>query len=335
MKAKAIGLFSGGLDSIIAVKILQDQGLHVEGLAFETPFFGSAAARKSAEAIDMPLRVIDFTEDHLAMLKAPRYGYGKNMNPCIDCHALMLEKAGLLMAGEGWDFLFTGEVLGQRPKSQTGQSLRLVAKLSGYDGYILRPLSALLLPETIPEMDGRVDRQRLLDIQGRSRKRQIMLAEKYAIKSYSSPGGGCLLTDPVFSHRLKDLFSACKNPSIRDIELLKVGRHLRINEDFKIVVGRNKIENDIIEGLATAEDSLVDIPDVPSPIVMVPGCGDEETLRQAAEVCAFYSDAPKDVAVEAVVRRGGQKTSLMAMAAERDYVRTLMIERPSRAEGRG
>lgn len=328
MSVKAIGLFSGGLDSVLAVKVLQDQGITVIGVTFETPFFGAEKARDAAAAIDIPLRVINFTGEHLAMLKAPRYGYGKNMNPCIDCHALMLEKAGGLMAGEGADFLFTGEVLGQRSKSQTGQSLKLVAKLSGYDGYILRPLSALLLPETFPEAEGKVDRKRLLDIQGRSRKRQMALAQHYGLSSYSSPAGGCLLTDPAFSHRLRDLFNREDHPSVRNIELLKVGRHLRAGEG-KIVVGRNRSENEVIERLAEPEDSLVNVRGIPGPLVIVPGGGDEETIRAAAAICAFYSDAPDGAPVDAVVRHRGTTRSIVTMAAQREQVRSLMIEKPS------
>lgn len=328
MSVKAIGLFSGGLDSVLAVKVLQDQDIEIIGIAFETPFFGAKKARNAAEAINLPLKVIDCTEKHLAMLKAPRYGYGKNMNPCIDCHALMLEMAGGLMAGEEADFLFTGEVLGQRSKSQTGQSLRLVAKLSGLEGYILRPLSALLLPETIPEIKGKVDRKRLLDIRGRGRKRQIALAKHYDLSSYSNPAGGCLLTDPVFSHRLRDLFDREEHPSIRNIELLKVGRHLRIGDDVKIVVGRNKSENEMIERLAEPGDSIVNIPGVPGPLVIIPGGGDGKTTRAAAAICAFYSDAPDDIPVEAVVSRRGMTRSIMTRAARREQVRSLMIERP-------
>lgn len=329
MSVKAIGLFSGGLDSVLAVKVLQDQGIEVTGVTFETPFFGAEKARDAAEAIDIPLKIINFTEEHLAMLKAPRYGYGKNMNPCIDCHGLMLEKAGGLMAGEGADFLFTGEVLGQRSKSQTGQSLRLVAKLSGFEGYIVRPLSALLLPETIPEAEGKVDRKRLLDIQGRSRKRQMALAQYYGLSSYSTPAGGCLLTDPAFSHRLKDLFDRENHPPVRHIELLKVGRHLRVSGNVKIVVGRNKGENDTIEHLAEPEDSLVTIRGIPGPLVIIPGGGDEENIRAAAAICAFYSDAPEDVSVDAEVRRGGATRSIVTTAARRELVRSLMIEKPS------
>ena len=168
---------------MLAVKVIQEQGIEVEGVTFETPFFNAEKARRTAEQIGIPLIVMDITEEHLEMLKAPRYGYGRNMNPCIDCHTLMLMTAGRKMEELRASFVFTGEVLGQRPMSQTKQSLHIVAKNSGYGEYILRPLSARLLPETIPEKEGKVDRGRLLDIQGRGRKRQIEMAKRYGIKN--------------------------------------------------------------------------------------------------------------------------------------------------------
>jgi tRNA U34 2-thiouridine synthase MnmA/TrmU len=184
---KAIALFSGGLDSMLSVRLLLEMGIDVEGVVFETPFFGAEKARSAARAVGVPLTVIDLTAPHLVMLKAPRYGYGKNMNPCIDCHTLMLKTAGAYMQTAGADFVSTGEVLGQRPMSQTRQSLLLVAKNSGYSDVILRPLSAQLLPETKPEREGKLDRTRLLAIQGRGRKTQIEMARRYGIVDYAPP----------------------------------------------------------------------------------------------------------------------------------------------------
>jgi len=329
-KIRAFGLVSGGLDSILALLVLQEQGIKVTGLAFETPFFSADRAQKAMAEISAPLRVMDITDDHLAMLKEPRYGYGRNMNPCIDCHALMLKQAGIIMEEEGYDFLFTGEVLGQRPMSQTGSSLRLVSKLSGYDGYVLRPLSARLLPATIPEEEGKVDRERLLDIQGRNRKRQMAMAEKYMISSYSTPAGGCLLTDPGFSERLRDLFDAPRWWEVRDIELLKVGRHLRLSPDVKIVVGRNKRENEIIRELARPEDVLVNIKNIPGPLVLVPGGGDHESLKMASLVCASYSDAPVEEDVEVSLMTEERTSIIVTRSMERERLKSLMIGGRSR-----
>jgi len=310
---------------MLAVKVIQEQGIEVEGVTFETPFFNAEKARRVAEQIGIPLIVMDITEEHLEMLKAPRYGYGRNMNPCIDCHTLMLMTAGRKMEELGADFVFTGEVLGQRPMSQTKQSLHIVAKNSGYGEYILRPLSARLLPETIPEKEGKVDRGRLLDIQGRGRKRQIEMVKRYGIKNYSNPAGGCLLTDPMFSRRLKDLFEFRKDFRIRDLELLKLGRHIRIDDKTEIIVGRNKRDNMAIQNLSEDQDVIIEIRDFPGPTVLVPcGC-DEKTFYFAAAVCALYSDAPKDREVIANCRVGGSNQLIPTMAAKKDEVKKLII----------
>lgn len=294
MNVKAIALFSGGLDSILAFKVIADQGIEVSGITFETPFFGAAKARETARRIGLPLDVLDITAEHLQMLRAPRYGFGRNMNPCIDCHTLMLQVAGRRMEEAGADFLFTGEVLGERPMSQGKQSLYIVAKNSGYPDRILRPLSARLLPETEPERSGKVDRNRLCDIQGRGRKRQMEMAVHYGITSYPPPAGGCLLTDPIFSRRLRDLFDHSPGHEIRDIELLKVARHFRLDEKTKAIVGRNALENETIERLAEKGDALIRIDSYPGPTVLVPGGGDEQTRLLAAGLCARYCDGPRD-----------------------------------------
>ncbi|MCK9275980.1 MAG: tRNA 4-thiouridine(8) synthase ThiI [Syntrophales bacterium] len=324
MNIKGISLFSGGLDSILAVSLIRKQNIDVIGVTFETPFFTAGSALKAAKDIELPLRVIDITEAHLSMLKAPVYGYGRNMNPCIDCHALMLKEAGDRMNEEGADFVFTGEVLGQRPMSQTRQSLHIVAKLSGYEGLIIRPLSAKLLEETIPEKEGTVDRLTLADIQGRGRKRQMELAREFGIKEYSSPAGGCLLTDPVFARRLKDLFTH-GGDSVRDIKLLKIGRHLRLSDKTKIIVGRNRDENEAIEGSADSGDVLVQIQGIPGPAVLIPSGCDTETLHKSAAVCARYSDAPKGATVTAMAKWGSETWTFEIKSADPEKTAELLI----------
>jgi len=219
---KGLGLLSGGLDSSLAALTLKRQGVEVSGISFATPFFGTGKARKAAEQMEIPLIVKDISDVHLEMLKNPVYGYGKNMNPCIDCHAMMFNLAGEIMRQEGFDFLFSGEVLGQRPMSQNITALHTVAKHSGCKGRILRPLSAKLLPITPMEEEGLVDREQLLDIQGRSRKRQEALAKEWGLKEYPSSGGGCLLTEKSFSGRLRDLIEKQPEATVVDVELLKV-----------------------------------------------------------------------------------------------------------------
>lgn len=314
LKVKGIALFSGGLDSILAFKVIAEQGIEVSGITFETPFFGAAKARMTAERIGLPLVVLDITAEHLQMMRAPRYGYGRNMNPCIDCHTLMLQVAGRRMQKEGADFVFTGEVLGERPMSQGKQSLYVVAKNAGYPDRILRPLSARLLPETEPERSGKVDRSRLYDIQGRGRKRQMEMAVHYGITSYPPPAGGCLLTDPIFSRRLRDLFDHHRDHEIRDIELLKVGRHFRLDEKTKAIVGRNAMDNETIERLAKRGDALIRIDSFPGPTVLVPGGGDEGKRLLAAGICARYCDGPRDRERVAGCLRDGSATSLTVLA---------------------
>jgi tRNA-uridine 2-sulfurtransferase len=325
VKVKGIVLFSGGLDSSLAFKVIEEQGIEVLGITFETPFFSAAKARVAARTIGLPLTVLNITEEHLRMLHAPRYGYGKNMNPCIDCHTLMVRIAGRRMEEEGADFVFTGEVLGQRPMSQGKQSLYVVAKNAGYPDRIIRPLSARLLPETAPEREGKVDRGRLLDIQGRGRKQQMEMAAHYGITSYPAPAGGCLLTDPIFTKRLHDLFDRHPDHAVRDIELLKVGRHFRFNETTKAVVGRNAMDNDTIESLALPGDALIRIAQVPGPTVLIPGGGDAETRLLAARLCARYSDAPSDREVIAYCFINGITTPLSILALTPEESARLII----------
>ncbi len=323
---RAISLFSGGLDSIVSVKLIQEQGISVQGLTFCTPFFEAEKPRAAARMIGLPLMVLDITEAHLAVVRAPRYGYGKNMNPCIDCHTLMLKIAGGKMGEMGYDFVFTGEVLGQRPMSQSRQMLHVVAKNSGYADHILRPLSARLLPETIPEREGKVDRERLLDIQGRGRKRQMDMAERYGVTEYSNPAGGCLLTDPMFSRRLKALFANHPGFTPRDLELLKVGRHIRLDDRHKVIVGRNKRDNQSLEPLIADRDAVFQMRDFPGPLCMLPGGGTEEMEMQAAAICAAYGDAPKDAGeVTVKCRRGSEMRLILVKPAIRADLQERMI----------
>ena len=321
-----IGLLSGGLDSILAVKVLQAQGVQVECICFITPFFGPEKAHLANRQLRIPLHIVDITDVHLEMLKNPRYGYGKNINPCIDCHGLMLREAGCLMKKLGAQFVFTGEVLGERPMSQNKNSLRCVEKLSGLQGYILRPLSAQLLPETIPEQEGRVDRSRLLSIEGRSRKPQLELAATYGITEFPEPAGGCLLTDPGYSRRLRDLMQRGVEFSRRNLELLKVGRHLLLDDGTKIIVGRNEGENERIERLRQPGDVMLAMADIPSPTILIPGGADDKAIGFAAAVCVRYSSMQHaGPAPVYVLLADGTKTALSTAAcAQEEIARRLL-----------
>jgi len=321
----AIGLISGGLDSILAARLILEQGIEVVGVSFTTPFFSSQGAQRAAGAMGIPLQVLDITETHLAMLRNPPHGYGNNMNPCIDCHILMLKEAGRVMEGRGGDFLFTGEVLGQRPMSQNKASLRVVERGSGYEGLVLRPLSAHLLPETIPEQEGWVDRERLLAIKGRSRKEQMALARRYHITTYLSPAGGCLLTDPIFSRRLRDLFNNQDPVQIRDIELLKIGRHLRLSPTIKVIVGRHARDNERISEMVAPGDDLLKVEEYPGPLCLIPSGGSMDDIQRAAAVCVRYSDAPEDEEVVVSCNRGGEERRIRARSCPVALPAELMI----------
>lgn len=291
---KGIGLLSGGLDSILAVKVLQEQGIHTLCVSFVTPFFGSKKAEKAAEMLETELRIMNISEIHLKMVLSPKYGYGKGMNPCIDCHALMFHEAGKIMESEGADFLFSGEVLDERPMSQNYQSLMKVSKESGYKDYIIRPLSAKLLPETIPEKESKVIREKLFDIRGRSRKRQIELAKYYGIKEYPQPAGGCLLTEPGYSQKLRELMENSTEIDLRSVEFLEIGRHFRLNTGDKLIVGRDEKENNIILSRKKDSDAVFDVRDYPGPIAIITDVISQESINTAAAICAYYSDTPKD-----------------------------------------
>lgn len=303
-KVKALGLCSGGLDSILSAVVLRDQSIHVEWVAFETPFFSSEKACKASRMTGIPLVVRQITSTYMQMLRDPSCGYGKHMNPCMDCHALMFRLAGEIMQENGFDFLFSGEVLGQRPMSQTRPSLRYVEKHSGMEGYILRPLSAQCLPETIPEKNGWVDRSRLLDISGRSRKRQMKLARQYGIRDYPSPAGGCLLTDKRYAARLRDLFGHQTNFSESELHLLRYGRHLRLNDHTKLIIGRTQEENEeILKYFRKKSDIVIKTENYPGPIGLFPNGTEHSMILLGASICAGYSKAPNMTPVEVSVRK--------------------------------
>jgi tRNA U34 2-thiouridine synthase MnmA/TrmU len=325
-KVRALGLCSGGLDSQLAGLVLRSQGIEVTWITFETPFFSADKSRRAAERLGIPLIVLNITEIYLPMLKNPPCGYGKNMNPCLDCHALMFRLAGDRMKTDGFDFLFSGEVVGQRPMSQTKPSLRYVEKHSGYDGYIIRPLSAKLLPESIPEKEGLVDRSRLLELSGRSRKAQMKLAEDFGISDYPAPAGGCLLTEKVYSDRLKELFAHDENPSEAALHLLKCGRHFRLPGGAKIIVGRKQADNHVLQRYYDpAVDTLIRLDKKPGPLVLVPGTWDEPVIRLGAAIAMGYSKAPKDSAACVRVTSPAGTEVIRALGLRPEDVKRLLI----------
>jgi len=322
---KALSVFSGGLDSMLAAELIRAQGIQVLGLFFETPFFQSPTARKSAENLNLPLKVIDITDRHLEVVKNPKHGYGENMNPCIDCHTLMIRRAGELLEAEEASFIITGEVLGQRPMSQNRKALAIVASGSGFETLLLRPLSAKLLPVTLPEERGWVKRDRLMDFSGRSRKPQMNLANRFNMKGYPSPAGGCLLTDVVFSRRLRDLISSRPGFQLREIELLKLGRHFRLGPETKLVVGRNKRENQTIRSLSEEQDLVLDPVSVPGPTVLVMGGLSTDFEEMAASMVVSYSDAQDNDMTAVRLKGRGMEKILKVKGRDKGSLKVYMI----------
>jgi tRNA-specific 2-thiouridylase len=323
---RGLGLCSGGLDSMMSGLVLRQQGIEVEWVTFETPFFNAAKARKASEMTGIPLTVKPIYNVYIKMLKNPPAGYGKYMNPCMDCHTLMFKLAGEMMPEGNFDFLFSGEVLGQRPMSQNKQSLHYVAKHSGYKGYILRPLSAKNMPETIPEKEGLVDREQLLDIAGRSRKRQMELAKNFGITDYPAPAGGCLLTDKNYSKRLRDIFDHQDVCTEEELHLLKYGRHFRLNPENKLIVGRTEQDNEqILKYHNPATDTVIDVKDYSSPIGLVPQNAPDNAVLLAASICTGYSKAPKLSPVDVEIKTAQKKKVIQVIAIQPGDVRKLMI----------
>jgi len=325
-KVRALGLCSGGLDSILSAVVLGNQGIAVEWISFETPFFSSVKARRAAAQLRIPLIVQNITQPYLKMLRDPSRGYGKHINPCIDCHTLMFRLAGEVMKDRQMDFLFSGEVLGQRPMSQTRSSLQYVEKHSGCREMIVRPLSAKLLEETLPEKKGLVDRRLLLGLSGRSRKPQIQLARTWGITDYPAPAGGCLLTESVYSNRLKDLFGHQKDCTENELHLLKYGRHIRLNEQIKIIVGRTLQDNiAILDHHDPLLDMVLKTKQIPGPVVLVPlGAGNDE-IQQAASICAGYSKAPENMEVAVEVVSPGDVSTLWVVGMRPEFIQSMMI----------
>lgn len=309
---RAIALLSGGLDSTLAAKVVMEQGIELEALNFLTVFCTCTnrgetclASQKAVENLGIPLRILNVSEEYLSVVKHPRHGYGKNMNPCIDCRIFMLRKTKAYMKEVGAAFIVTGEVLGQRPMSQRKDTMRMIEKEAGLEGFILRPLSAKVLPTTIPEKEGWVDREKLLNISGRSRKTQMELAEHFGIRDYPCPAGGCLLTDPGFAKRVKDLLLHNPDFSLNDVHLLKIGRHFRLSRMVKLVVGRNEEENRRIETFARSGDVLLKAVRYPGPVSLLRGETDEKEKGMAAAITAHYGKAKGIDQVEVNYRKIG------------------------------
>lgn len=333
--SKALALLSGGLDSLLSIIIMVRQGIEVIAIKFFTPFDVRTKEdneficelQENAEKFGYRLLFAELKDKFIDMVKKPEHGYGKNMNPCIDCRILMLKESKIFMEGLKADFIITGEVLGQRPMSQRIETLYHIDKEAGLYGYVVRPLSAKLLKPTIPESNGTINRDELYDFSGRTRRPQLTLAQEFGLIKFPSPSGGCLLTDPVYAFRLKDLIKYKPDFSITDVELLRVGRHFRYSDSCKFIVGRDKEENRIIDMLSSSEDYTLKIEHYGSPLTLVRGIIDEEALRTAGSVCARYSDAKKLQSVEVKIMNKGISKRIIVKPADEELINTLRIER--------
>ncbi|MDN5354325.1 MAG: tRNA-uridine 2-sulfurtransferase [Candidatus Cloacimonadota bacterium] len=296
-KNRCIALFSGGLDSTLSVKYMEKLGYEVIPVFFETPFFTAKNALEAAAAVGIDLHVHDISQEHMQMLLNPRYGYGKNMNPCIDCHGLMFAKAAQLLEEYDAAFLISGEVLGQRPMSQRFDAMNAVRNASKVKDIIIRPLSQKLLPDTKPIRAGWVDKEKMLALQGRGRSKQIEMAKEWGIHGYQSPGGGCLLTDKVFSKRLKDLIQN-QQYNLRNIQFLKVGRHFRLTENCKLIVGKTSADNKRLSDMV--EDEVVlKTKEYPGPlgVLQFNKYPDDNEIELAASILLDYNNKAAEKAI--------------------------------------
>ncbi|MET0093865.1 MAG: tRNA (5-methylaminomethyl-2-thiouridylate)-methyltransferase [Sedimenticola sp.] len=324
---KAVALISGGLDSLLAAKVIQAQGIHVEGINFFTGFCVEGhthAIRKKdrnkpkrnnalwvAEQLGIKLHIVDIVEEYKDVVYNPKHGYGANLNPCLDCKIFMVQKAHEWIEKHGFDFIITGEVMGQRPMSQRKDTMPVVARDSGADDLLLRPLCARNLPETLPEREGWVDREKLYDFSGRTRKPQMALAKAFGIEDYAQPAGGCcFLTDAQYSKKLADLWQARghKTYEMDDIMLLKVGRHLRPRPNFKVIISREEGEGNFLQGYRKQFISLKTTSH-PGPLALIDGEVSDEDIELAARLVARYSQGKSadSVDLELTDREGNSR----------------------------
>lgn len=331
MPAEGVLLYSGGLDSLLSARLLMDQGIDLLGIQFLLPFVppdhdpARSDAARFARGIGLRLEFIRCDMEYMEMAKNPPHGYGKRMNPCIDCKIFFLKKARSVMEREGASFVATGEVVGQRPMSQMRHMLNHIEKQSGLNGRLLRPLSARLLKPTVAELSGMVNRELLLGISGRSRAEQLAMAERFGIREYSSPAGGCLFTDRQIAGRVKDLYDHVKDFSLLDVYLLGVGRHLRLNERLKIIVGRNEPENRELWKFRETADLFLE-PEFKGPSVFARGLIADEDIHTIGSIMLRYGKAGEsDRSVQVYRGRAQPRSHACGEPMEESAVEALKI----------
>ncbi len=339
-RVKAVALYSGGLDSTLAILTVLRQGIEVKAVNFMNHFGCDISDRSScskdpfsaAEKFGFEVKLCHLSTKFVEIVKNPKFGHGKNMNPCMDCRILMLKEAKEFMDMVGAEFIITGEVLGQRPMSQRRDALDIIDREAGLKRRVLRPLSAKLLRPTMAEEKGIVDRELLYGFNGRTRKPQMALAAGFGLTDYPAPAGGCLLTEPNYSYRLRELLDHDPDPSLKDLQLLRTGRHFRLSPACKVIVGRDEAENGELGDFFGEEGMLMRVPGFGSPLTLVRGHADENAVMTAAALCARYSDAKVLPLVEVKVTRSGEEFTVKTPPADSDLIDELKIEK--RVKGR-
>jgi tRNA U34 2-thiouridine synthase MnmA/TrmU len=332
-RTHVISLFSGGLDSCLSVLLMLRQNVRVTALTMMTHFGCDLSDRSSCSSNPYPVaaqfgfdvKLVHLAEKFVKIVQNPVYGYGKNMNPCVDCRILMLREAKEYMDIIGADAVITGEVLGQRPFSQMRPRLDIAEREAGLKGRLLRPLSARLLNPTIPELEGKIDREQLESISGRSRQRQFELAKEFGLEDFPSPASGCLLTDPGYSRRLRDLLTHNRHVDFTDLNLLQVGRHFRLSPNTKAIVGRNETENAKIRDYTDPHDWQAEVMGTGSPVTVVRGAPTNDDLERAAAITARYCDLKQEKTVEVTLRRGSQSRTVRLTPANPQQSKTWRV----------
>ncbi len=339
-RIKAVALYSGGLDSTLAILAVQRQGIEVKAVTFMNHFGCDITDRSScsknpfsaAEKFGFEVKLCHLSGKFIDIVKNPKFGHGKNMNPCMDCRILMLREAREFMEMTGAEFIITGEVLGQRPMSQRRDALDIIDRETNLRGRVLRPLSAKVLRPTLAEERGIVDRELLYGFNGRSRKPQIALAAEFGLTDYPAPAGGCLLTEPNYSYRLRELLDHDPDPSVNDLQLLRIGRHFRLSQGCKVIVGRDSTENGNLLNLFGGDGILLRVPGYGSPITLIRGNADEQAILTAAMICARYSDAKDLQSVDVLVTCRGAESTVKIPPADSGLIEDFKIEKKAKGK---
>jgi hypothetical protein len=316
------------------------QGIEVKAVTFLNHFGCDISDKSScsknpfaaAEQFGFEVKLCHLSDKFIDIVKNPKFGHGKNMNPCMDCRILMLKEAKVFMEMVSADFLITGEVLGQRPMSQRRDALDIIDRETGLRGHILRPLSAKLLKPTVPEQRGLINRELLYGFGGRTRKPQMALAAEFGLKDYPAPASGCLLTEPNYSYRLSELLSCDKDPSLDDLNLLRVGRHFRLSDTCKLIVGRDEGENNALLGILGEKGTFLRVEDHASPVAVIRGDADAGMIEIAASLCARYSDGKHLSEVTVKVWNGDKVSCLVVQPASEDIISRFKIERKDKSK---